>query len=118
MFRDQWGTVASIRDIRTEDGDKKTCYSPLAAAAGAGRSPRMRQSLTPLGALPLNRYFLEDSESVSSIFFCCSSVDSFRLLFAFVSMCRSHQAHFVYGREKEAGLRPNRVLNSRRSRGA
>ena len=54
--------------------------------------------LAPLGASPLDApgsIILEDLESVSTTLFCCSCMDySFRLIFAFVSMCRSRQAQF------------------------
>ena len=90
-------------DVWTEFGDEKTCFSP--SAASAGRFPRMvrdiqvvARTLAPLGASPLDApgsIILEDLESVSTTLFCCSCMDcSFRLLFAFVSMCRSRQAQF------------------------
>ena len=83
-------------DVSTEFGDEKTWFSP--SAASAGRFPRMvrdiqvvARPLAPLGASPLDApgsIILEDLESVSTTFFCCSCMDySFRLLFAFVSMC-------------------------------
>ena len=88
--------------MSTEFGDEKTCFSP--SAASAGRFPRMvdiqvvARPLAPVGASPLDApgsIILEDLESVSTTLFCCSCMDySFRLLFAFVPMCRSRQAQF------------------------
>ena len=92
--------------MSTEFGDEKTCFSP--STASAGRYPRMVRDIyqvvarpfAPLGASPLDApgsIILEDLESVSTTLFCCSCMDySFRLLFAFVSMCRSRQAQFRF----------------------
>ena len=54
-----------------------------------------RPSLSPAWRISPGSIILEDLESVSTTLFCCSCMDySFRLLFAFVSMCRSRQAQF------------------------
>ena len=101
-------------DVSTEFGDEKICFSP--SAASAGRFPRMvrdiqvvARPLAPLGASSLDAagsIILEDLESVSTTLFCCSCMDySFRLLFAFVSTCRSRQAQFF-----SAGLQEQPVL--------
>ena len=73
-------------------------YSP--SAAGAGRSPRIvdisvvASAFYPAWSISPGSIFLEYLESVSTTFFGCSCMDySFRLLFDFVSMCRSRQAH-------------------------
>ena len=88
-------------DMSTEVGDEKTCFSPSAASAGG--FPRMvrdirlgcRPSLSPAWRISPRSIILEDLESVSTTLFCCFCMDySFRLLFAFVSMCRSRQAQF------------------------
>ena len=88
-------------DMSTEFGDEKTCFSPSAASSGG--FPRMvrdirlgcRPSLSPAWRISPRSIILEDLESVSTTLFCCSCMDySFRLLFAFVSMCRSRQAQF------------------------
>ena len=66
---------------------------------GSGRWPFPKDSghlgrrpprLNPDWSISPGSIILEDSESVSRTFFGCSCMDySFRLLFAFVSMCRS-----------------------------
>ena len=54
-----------------------------------------RPSLSPAWRISPGSITLEDLESVSTTFFCRPCMDnSFRLLFAFASMCRSRQAQF------------------------
>ena len=92
------------RGMSTEDGDEKTCYVYSPSAAGAGRSPKdsghhgCRPSLNPAWSITphRDRYFLEDSESVSKTFLLLLRGLFFRLHFAFVSICRFREAHFFY----------------------
>ena len=72
---------------------------------GSGRRPfpkdsghlGRRPSVNPTWSISPGSISLEDSESVCFDIFCCSCMDySFRLLFAFVSMRRSRQAHFSF----------------------
>ena len=86
--------------MSTEFGDEKTCFFSF----GSERGPfpkdgpghlGCRPSLSPAWRISPRSIILEDLESVSTTLFCCSCMDySFRLLFAFVSMCRSRQAQF------------------------
>ena len=89
-------------DMSTEFGDEKTCFEFSPSAASAGGFPRMvrdvrlgcRPSLSPAWRISPGSIILEDLESVSTTLFLLLLHYSFRLLFAFVSMCRSRQAQF------------------------
>ena len=75
-------SFGSERGPFPKDGPGHLCRPSL--------SPAWRISLDAPGSI-----ILEDLESVSTTLFCCSCMDySFRLLFAFVSMCRPRQAQF------------------------
>ena len=97
MFRDRW-VLAWRYEHRRRRRDLLHVFSfdsgcwPFPKDSGhLGRRP----SLNPAWSISPGSIFLEDSDSVSTTFFCCSCMDySFCLLFAFVSMCRSRQAHF------------------------
>ena len=82
--------------MSTEDGDEKTCYSPL--AAGVFPKDNGHLGCHPSLHLPwsIDLPWPEDSKSVSTTIFCYSCMYcSFRSLYALVCTCRSRQSPLI-----------------------